>query len=256
VSRRVLIPVTLPDSLHRTLRAVKHALIPRREPPRLLDLRGDRSVEWSFLSLEMPPGPGEAIEFGCEFGYMTLLAAQKGFHVVANDLQEQFFPWVHPNVEFRKGDFMKLDLPENHFDIAINCSSVEHVGIAGRYGIEEHDNNGDIAVMQRLAEILKPSGKLLMTAPCGRDAVIAPWHRVYGEERLPRILAPFSVLKERYWAKNERNQWVETTRHAALSFRPVIDLNDALRCVYALGCFVLRKRINNGDQTGAAHRGC
>lgn len=94
---------------------------------------------------------------------MSLLAAQNGFHVLANDLQRQFFLGQHPTVNFREGDFLKLDLPRNHFDLAINCSSVEHVGVAGRYGIIVEQNNGDIEVMAHLARVLKPGGLLLNT---------------------------------------------------------------------------------------------
>lgn len=100
-----------------------------------VDIGGERNIEWSFLSNEMPNGPGGAIEFGCEQGYMSLVAAQKGFHVLATDLELQQFTWRHPLVEFRKGDFLEMDLPSDHYDLATNCSSVEHVGIAGRYGI-------------------------------------------------------------------------------------------------------------------------
>src|SRR5438270_9891761 len=122
---------------------------------------------------------------------MSLLAAQRGFHVTANDLQDQGFLWQHSEVEFVQGDFLNLPLTHDHFDLAINCSSVEHVGLVGRYGIRNGHNDGDIEVMARLAQVLKPNGRLLMTAPCGRDAVMAPWCRVYGAERLPRLFAPF-----------------------------------------------------------------
>src|SRR5260370_41136667 len=108
----------------------------------------------------MPCGSGEAIVICCEQGYMSILDAQKGFHVVANDLEEQSFLWRHPNVEFRQGDFLKLELPRDHFDLAINCSSVEHVGVAGRYGFTVNEDEGDIHVMSRRAAILKPDGRL------------------------------------------------------------------------------------------------
>jgi SAM-dependent methyltransferase len=243
---RVLVPVYLPKWLYKPLLKAKRALIPPTPPVSRINILGERNVEWTFLSVEMPNGPGEAIEFGCEQGFMSLLAAQKGFHVLANDLQKQPFTWQHPNVEFRQGDFLQLDLPSDHFDLAINCSSVEHVGIAGRYGIELNQDEGDIEVMKRLADILKPGGLLLMTAPCGRDAVMAPWHRVYGAERFPRLFASFRVVKESYWVKDGNNRWVAATRQAALDFQPRNDPNDGHGCSYALGCFVLAKSNSEG----------
>ena len=244
MARTASIAVPMPEWLYKTLSRIKRSLSPKPAALPTIDINGERNIEWSFLSTEMPNGPGKAIEFGCENGYLSLLAGYKGFHVVANDLQEQYFPWKHPRVEFLAGDFLKLDLPANHFDLAINCSSVEHVGVAGRYGITVDTDDGDIQVMRRLANVLKPEGKLLMTAPCGQDAILAPWCRVYGAQRLPSILAPFDVLKETYWIKNDRNQWVESTRDSALGFQPRNDSTNPHLCAYALGCFVLRRKIN------------
>jgi SAM-dependent methyltransferase len=241
MAEKLLVPIYLPRWMHRIVLKVKRAFVPPTPPVPATNIWGERNVEWAFLSAEMPSGPGEAIEFGCEQGYMSLLAAQKGFHVIANDLQEQFFTWQHPSVEFQQGDFLQLGLPRNHFDLAINCSSVEHVGVAGRYGIEVDQDEGDIEVMERLANILKPGGLLLMTAPCGRDTVMAPWCRVYGARRLSKLFAPFRMVKESYWIKNGQNRWVATARDTALDFKPVYDANDPHGCAYALGCFVLSK---------------
>jgi len=251
MAEKFLVPVSLPSWLYKSARRVKRVFIPAAPSASGVNIWGERHVEWTFLSSQMPCGPGEAIEFGCEQGYMSLLAAQRGFHVVANDLEEQTFLWQHPNVEFRQGDFLKLGLPRDHFDLAINCSSVEHVGVAGRYGITVSEDEGDIHVMNRLAEILKPDGRLLMTAPCGRDTVMAPWCRVYGTQRLPKLFESFRIEKEEYWTKNEANQWVRSDREAALNFRPHNNPTDPYGCAYALGCFSLRKssaRVASGDR--------
>ena len=111
---------------------------------------------------------------------------------------------------------------------------------------------GDIEVMHRLAQILKPGGLLLMTAPCGRDAIMAPWCRVYGPERLPKLFASFSVVKQEYWIKDGMNRWVRCSREAALSFQPRLDPRDGHGCAYALGCFVLRKKaepVGSGESS-------
>jgi SAM-dependent methyltransferase len=239
--QKFLVPVYLPKWLHQGIRSAKRLFMPPE--PVLVDIHGERHIEWSFLSAEMPCGTGFAIDFGCEQGYISLLAARRGYHVIANDLQEQRFLWEHPDVEFLQGDFLTLPLPRDHFDLAINCSSVEHVGVAGRYGIQSSRNQGDIEVMNRLAQILKSSGRLIMTAPCGQDTVMAPWCRVYGAERLPRLFESFIVDKEEFWAKNEANRWVRASRDQALAFQPRYSATNSHGCAYALGCFVLRKRV-------------
>jgi hypothetical protein len=130
----------------------------------------------------------------------------------------------------------------------INCSSVEHVGVPGRYGIREEQTNGDIEVMNRFADVLKPGGLLIMTAPCGIDAVMAPWCRVYGPDRLPKLFSRFELVKENYWIKNPHNQWVQCDRNAALSFQPIEDINNPHGCAYTLGGFILRKNLANISQ--------
>lgn len=246
MKERLLIPVTLPSWLARAVRGAKRKFV--QPAPVVRNIDGERYVEWSFLSGEMPEGPGEAIDFGCENGYMSLVAAEKGFQVHAVDLQLQNFMFQHRNIEFRLGDFLRLELPENHFDLILNCSSVEHVGMAGRYGIKAEESDGDLEALQKFARILKPGGLLLMTAPCGTDAVMAPWCRVYGNERLPRLLSPLALVKERYWQKDEDNRWAEVSRDVALAFPTRHDPTNAHGCSYALGGFVLRKGVNSVSQ--------
>jgi SAM-dependent methyltransferase len=207
-------------------------------PP--VNIWGERNVEWSFLSKEMPDGPGEALEFGCEQGYMSLLAAQKASMFWQTIFRSSPLPGSIQTLNSAAATYT-LDFPKNYFDLAINCSSVEHVGVAGRYGITAEQSEGDVQVMQRLADVLKPGGILLMTAPCGRDAVMAPWCRVYGAQRLPKLFAPFQVAKESYWIKDLQNRWVSSTRETALDFKPVHSPSDSHGCAYALGCFVLKK---------------
>lgn len=241
MAEKMLVPVYLPTWMKKAVVNAKRAVVPAAEAKPQLNIVGERFIEWSFLSGEMPEGPGEAIEFGCEQGYMSLVAAQRGYRVLANDLQQQNFSWSHPAVRFLCGDFLEAEILEDHYDIAINCSSVEHVGVAGRYGITAEQNEGDIEVMNKLAAVLKPGGLLLMTAPCGRDAVMAPWCRVYGEKRLPRLFNSFETVKEAYWVKDTANRWVSCEREEALSFQPRNDPTDGHGCSYALGAFVLRK---------------
>jgi len=75
----------------------------------------------------------------------------------------------------------------------------------------------------------------------GRDAVVAPFHRVYGDRRLPQLLSQFFVERELFWAKNPDNMWVGCDRQEALAFPASTHPKDPSQCVYALGCFVLTK---------------
>jgi SAM-dependent methyltransferase len=246
---RVSMPLYLPAWLHGALKRAKHAMISSSARGNGINLSGDRDVEWTFIGSRLPSGPGEALDFGCASGYLSLLAARKGFRVTAVDLLDQSFSWLEPNVRFLRGDVMQIGLPRNHFDLIINCSSVEHVGLPGRYDISQGDADGDLQVMRRFLELLKPNGTLLATVPCGRDVVAASWHRVYGVERLPRLMQGYTIAKQEFWIKDNQNLWVKTNRQAALDFVPTVHPTSPHLCTYALGCFVLTK---SGATQGAS----
>jgi SAM-dependent methyltransferase len=188
----------------------------------------------------MPSGPGEALDFGAGGGLLGLVAAQRGFNVTAVDLQPIELPYLHERLSLLQGDVLELSLPLEHYDLIINCSTVEHVGLVGRYGVEKNQPDGDLEAMKRLRVLMKPSGLMLLTIPLGRDAVFAPLCRVYGQERLPLLLKGYAVQAEVYWVKDPSNRWVPSDRETAMCFEASAGSWDPLQNVYALGCFVLR----------------
>ncbi len=66
------------------------------------------------------------------------------------------------------------------------------------------------------------------------DAVFAPMHRVYGKERLPKLLTGWSVESEEYWTKSSGNKWIETEKEKALTAKVEEKL-------YGIGLIVLKK---------------
>ena len=65
----------------------------------------------------------------------------------------------------------KTDYPDNYFD-AISCiSTLEHIGVAGRYGSDD-DPEGDAKTMHEIKRILKPGGILLTSLPYGAKDVV------------------------------------------------------------------------------------
>jgi len=53
--------------------------------------------------------------------------------------------------------------------------------------------DGDLDAMGILRELLAPGGRMILTIPVGRDQICGPYHRIYGEDRLPRLLDGFGV---------------------------------------------------------------
>ncbi|BBL68639.1 class I SAM-dependent methyltransferase [Methanoculleus chikugoensis] len=200
-----------------------------------LNLLGDRDIEWSWVASQMPKGSGEALDFGPGGSSLGLVAAEAGFNVTAVDQQPIAWLYHHPHLHFTQGDILKLQLPESHFDLIINCSVIEHVGLAGRYGVTEDLLDGDLDAMERLKMLLKPEGIMLLTIPVGKDAVFPPLHRVYGEARLPLLLSGYIIEKEQYWTKDMENKWIPVTKKEALNRFPQERL-------YGLGCFILKRK--------------
>jgi SAM-dependent methyltransferase len=243
VFERHIVPVYLPRGVFESLTALKRLFVTSHSlPPELgafVDLSGDREIEWAYISSRLPAGSGSVLDFGAGCGTMSMHGVQKGYQVLALDLEENPFHWSHPNLKRIRGDLLKLDLREVSFDYILNCSTVEHVGLTGRYGVSEEETNGDLDAMRKLRRLLKPSGKMLLTVPCGQDSVIVPWHRVYGEKRLPELLEGYQIEEQCYWMKQSDNCWHPTDREHAFCYIPTRHPTKATLCSYALACFVL-----------------
>jgi SAM-dependent methyltransferase len=206
----------------------------RLSQPPVPNLAGDREVEYSWIAANMPDGPGKALDFGCGTSWLSLLAARRGFDVTAVDLTDVKWFYEHPHLKFSRGDLTDLALSPSSIDLIINCSSIEHVGLTGRYGITRANPDGDLAVMELLKDLIKPQKDMLLTIPVGQDHVFAPMHRVYGEGRLPQLLKGWDIIKSEYWGKSRGNQWQLWNESSALTQPP----SDHY---YGLGVYVLRR---------------
>ena len=234
------LPFYYPDWVYRIWKTVKHDA----DPPDvggIINLLGDRDIEWSWIASQLPSGSGEALDFGNGGSALGLMAAIKGFKVVAVDLAKVEWPYQHKQLRFVQGDILTLNLPSHFYDLVINCSTIEHVGLLGRYGVTDELPDGDLSAMARLCKLMKTDGIMLLTIPVGKDAVFHPLCRVYGESRLPLLLEGFVVEKEVFWVKDEKNRWRLCDRIHALQFDSAVGSWNPRENITALGCFVLKK---------------
>lgn len=208
------------------------------DPP-IPNLRGEREIEYSFINAFIPTiERGKALDFGASSSSVCLTALRKGYHVTALDLTAEKGPFLHQDLAYVQGDIFKLDIPLESYDLIINCSSIEHVGLAGRYGVREAIEDGDIKAMGALYRILKQKGRMLLTIPVGKDNIFPPLHRVYGVKRLPLLLQNWSILQKEFWFKKDNsNLWVQADENTVLSLEPK-------EYFYGLGLFVLTKSEN------------
>ncbi len=194
-------------------------------------LAGDRAIEWSWIVAKLPSRSGVALDLGCVDSVLSGIASRLGHSVVAVDLRE--IEYEMQGVTFVKGDFNVLDFGHQKFDTIMNCSMIEHVGLAGRYD-SPADPNGDLSAMRKLLEVLAPGGIMIMTIPVGVDAIFSPWHRIYGRHRLESLVAGYTVLDEEFWFKAGTGRWQRCTREHALSL-------PGSERAFALGLFVLSR---------------
>ena len=197
-------------------------------------LVGERDVEWAWTLAHLHQNAGWVLDFGSGNGMLALAASFAGNDVVAVDLEEDQYLFRGHRIEYRRGDFNVMDIEAGTFDQVINCSSIEHVGVAGRYGSPDRPD-GDIVAMRKMAGLLKPDGTMVLSIPVGLDGVYPPWHRVYGEERAARLLAPFRVTAESYWAKLDSEKYEPVHRETAFT-------QPGSATYYALGLYVLELR--------------
>jgi len=193
---------------------------------------GERDIEYSWVVTNTPDGRGLALDFGSGPSWMGLQAARKGWEVIAVDLEKEKFFFHHPRFKFIQGNIFNLNFPNNYFDFIINCSSIEHAGLPGRYGIKEYQKNADLEIMRLMKKILKPEKTMVLTIPLGKDKTFIPFYRVYGQERLPLLLNGWKVLKEEYWVKRDSNQWISVNKKTALQ-------ENSSQYYHGLGLFLL-----------------
>lgn len=125
-------------------------------------LAGNREIEWTWTLAHVRRGGGRVLDFGAGNGMMSLGAAFAGNDAVAVDLETEQFPFEPDRIEYVQGDFNELEIEPGSFDQIINCSSIEHVGLAGRYGSAD-DPDGDLRAMEKMARVLKPDGNMVLT---------------------------------------------------------------------------------------------
>jgi SAM-dependent methyltransferase len=205
-------------------------------------LRDDRTVEYGYVEERLPEGDGLLLDVGTPQGYPTpQMAAARGWRVIAVDLMARDADGER--IRYRRGDLLTVPFDPATFDYVLNISSVEHFGLAGRYTVAEDDTDADLKAMRRLWELMKPRARMLLTVPVGVDTVVYPLHRVYGQQRLPRLLAGFYVENVRYYAKfHGIDTYQPTDRATALSTAPRCADPASQRAAdhyYAIGCFQL-----------------
>jgi SAM-dependent methyltransferase len=193
----------------------------------------DRIVEYPFVLKELNLKSGRVLDVGCTSPYniIPLVLANRGLEVWGIDVRE--FKIRHPSFKFVKGDIRKTNFPDSYFDQIIAISTLEHIGLRGRYS-STTDLNGDKKAILEMDRILKRRGNMLITVPFGRAKIVGASHRVYDRTRLRKLINGLKIVKA-FYAKNENGYWLSCEESKA-------ELTDAsLTQEYAVACLDLTK---------------
>lgn len=200
------------------------------------DLSGDREVEYGYVRSYLPRGEGLLLDLGPDNqAGLIRLSLERCWTVVGIGLEGVQFK--HPRFLFIKRDFLEVP-PDFQIDCVLNISTIEHFGIAGRYGVAQENLNADLEAMAKLRQMMSKKAEMLLTIPVGIDSIISPWHRVYGRERLGLLLRGYRAVRAEFWAKPRGEGIYErVAQEEALSIVPQEPPDPHY---YALGTFTLR----------------
>ncbi len=192
-----------------------------------------RFLEYGFVIQRlMSVPPGKALDVGCtaRTNYLTPTLVLLGWDVYGIDLRE--FRFEHPNFHLVIGDIRATEFPDAFFDCVYAVSTIEHIGLSGRYGVDEHDPRGDARTVAEIARILRPGGKLLVTVPYGQREILRPQTRVYDRQALGELLTRWNFDVATYYTlDHERGVWQAAEEPAAAQTKHVLGKREALACL-------------------------
>jgi len=99
-----------------------------------------RMIEYSFVIGKLVSlAKGRLLDVGCvaRLNLVPATIASLGWEVYGIDVRQ--FKFRFPNFHFVLGDITKTDFPDSFFDAVSAVSTLEHIGLKGRYGISEGD---------------------------------------------------------------------------------------------------------------------
>jgi hypothetical protein len=85
-------------------------------------------------------------------------------------------------------------------------STIEHVGL-GWYGEAPQAPEADRQAVKRLAELLRPGGRLVLTVPYGR-AGVDDVQRTYDDAGLDALLAGWSIESREIVRQRDERTWI------------------------------------------------
>ncbi|KAL6785298.1 VTE6 [Auxenochlorella protothecoides x Auxenochlorella symbiontica] len=154
----------------------------------------DRMIQFAGVS-----NPGSILDVGCGIGGTTRMLASRfpgakvaGITLSPNQVARGTALAAEKglaNCEFKVMDALKMDYPDNSFDVVWACESGEHMPDKGAY-------------VREMVRVLKPGGTLVIATWCQREVTPANPFTASDKERLQFLYDewahPYFISKEEY----------------------------------------------------------
>jgi len=203
----------------------------------LSGLSGDRAIEFAFCvkALFDIPKHLKVLDVGCSGSPLTTIIRNIGFSSI-DGIDFLPSPVRYKGIRYIQDDFLESNKLDDVYDVIVMCSTIEHVGLEGRY-TSPSVKSGDIDAIRRSFELLRADGMLILTIPYGIENIIMPFHRVYNKhssDMLKYLFEHFETIGEEYFMKDTFGVWEKCSETEAGSVNPT-------ESKYALGMYVFRK---------------
>jgi len=197
---------------------------------------GERTIEyaWAYKFL-VGIKNSIVLDVGAKNGLLTtdmLLENNNKVYAIDINASESI---TKGNIILERGNIVSTKYDNEKFDAVLLISTLEHIGVSGRYGIDETDENLDFLAVQEVFRILRPKGNCYITIPYGLGKSY-PMNRLYDKGRCQSMFSKFIIKTAQYFVFNGSYKlWLEVPEHAASQNNWDYDP------WYAIACFCLEK---------------
>jgi SAM-dependent methyltransferase len=144
------------------------------------------NVEYAWVERNLPDEPSSLLNIGSRADKTVEAFTIKGHTIVGIDILPD--DREIKNYEFRIGDLLDMTFDEK-FDCIYAISSIEHSGL-DCYEQTNVDDDGDLKIVEKMFDLLKPGGTMLITIPYGKFTSGKDW-RVYDAARLSKLVGDY-----------------------------------------------------------------
>jgi SAM-dependent methyltransferase len=165
----------------------------------------DRVIEYSYaLSrvIQNCKPKSKILDVGCvaRLNPIPETLCELGHEVIGIDTR--VFNYQHPNFKFVQDSILTYNT-KDCFDCVTLVSTLEHIGIKGRYGIIKNYDYADYHTIQNIRRILENDGKLILTVPFAQFGDRCGIHRIYDDDNINKLFSDgYEIIERKYYERD------------------------------------------------------